>query len=58
VPPIAVVVGIYIIFRAYKSWKRPNQQAGTSRAGESDSGQKDSTQDEYIKRMEEELRKR
>jgi cytochrome c-type biogenesis protein CcmH len=52
VPPIALLSGAYILYRAMKSWRRPvlesKAQANTFEVPE----------DEYIKRVEEELRKR
>lgn len=51
VPPVAIVAGFYILYRALKSWKQPTPQA----TGEPPA----STQsDEYILRLEEELKKR
>lgn len=53
VPPAAIAVGVYILFRALKAWKQPVSQAAVS--GEPASP---SAKDEYILRLEEELRKR
>ena len=58
VPPIAILAGVYILFRAFRSWKRPTQsdtlQLNSSEAPQST----DPAQDEYINRLEEEVRKR
>jgi cytochrome c-type biogenesis protein CcmH len=58
VPPIAILAGVYILFRAFRSWKRPiqsdNLQPNSSEAPQST----DPAQDEYINRLEEEVRKR
>jgi cytochrome c-type biogenesis protein CcmH len=58
VPPVAILVGVYILFRAFRSWKRPipsdNLQPDNSEILKSS----DPTQDEYISRLEEEVRKR
>ena len=48
-PPIAILVGAYILFRAFQSWKRPVTQPSESPQAE---------KDEYVSRLEEELRKR
>lgn len=58
VPPLAVIVGVYILFRAYRSWKRPSSISSVPAApNEPDRGQ-GSLQDEYIRKLEEEVRKR
>jgi len=58
VPPIAILAGVYILFRAFRSWKRPTQsdtlQLNSSEAPQST----DPARDEYINRLEEEVRKR
>ena len=51
VPPVAIVAGFYILYRALKAWKQPPPQAS---AEASDPAQPD----EYILRLEEELKKR
>jgi cytochrome c-type biogenesis protein CcmH len=56
VPPIAILTGIYVLYQTYRSWKHPLQ------AVESPSNnppvEQDASQDEYIKRLEDEIRKR
>lgn len=52
VPPVAIVAGIYILYRAMNSWKQPATQPAvqvTPAPG---------PDDQYIARLEEELRKR
>jgi cytochrome c-type biogenesis protein CcmH len=51
VPPIAIVAGIFILYRALKAWKKPAQQAAGPLPAPEQS-------DEYILRLEEELKKR
>lgn len=51
VPPLAILAGIYILYRAFRAWSRPTPAAPESAAGSSVS-------DEYVQRLEEELRKR
>lgn len=56
VPPLVIVAGFYVLYRALRSWRRPAEQANlpapalpTEQAG---------AQDEYIKKMEDQVRKR
>jgi len=53
-PPVAFMVGVYLLFRALRTWrravKRPVAKAGQGSAPAAD--------DEYVARLEEELRKR
>jgi len=54
VPPIVIVAGIFVLFRAFRAWSQPSET-------ETDSGEEDAlppSDDEYIARMEEELKKR
>lgn len=52
IPPLAILVGGYILYRAFKAWREPDtaEQAPVSA--------QTIPQDEYIKRLEEELGKR
>ncbi|MCI0521403.1 MAG: cytochrome c-type biogenesis protein CcmH [Chloroflexi bacterium] len=50
IPPLAILAGAYLLYRAFRSWKQPAQPAaGASVAPPAD---------EYTARLEEELRKR
>jgi hypothetical protein len=54
VPPIAIVAGVFVLFRAFRAWSQPSET-------EADTGEEDDApelDDEYIARMEEELKKR
>lgn len=52
VPPLAIAAGAYILYRALRAWKQPTPLAETA-------GLTSPTQtDEYIRRLEEELKKR
>lgn len=51
VPPVAIIAGIFILYRAMKAWKQPSPQA----TAESPAPEQT---DEYILRLEEELKKR
>lgn len=51
IPPISFVAGAFVLFRAFRSWKQPLPEATPEQViGEE--------KDEYIQRMEEELRRR
>jgi cytochrome c-type biogenesis protein CcmH len=65
VPPIVIVAGIFVLFRAFRAWSQPTAAtvAASSPQGEGGaaSGGEDassSSNDEYIARLEEELKKR
>lgn len=62
VPPIVIVAGIFVLFRAFRAWSQPSPSTssqGETVAGSNDSGAPPlSDDDEYIARMEEELKKR
>lgn len=65
VPPIVIVAGIFVLFRALRAWTQPatagavsassQEEAGATKGGKDASS---SSEDEYIARMEEELKKR
>ena len=54
VPPIAIVAGIFVLFRAFRAWSQPSEMEADMEEDEASS----SSEDEYIARMEEELKKR
>ena len=54
VPPLAILAGAIILYRAFRSWKQPLAPAGPTAGAESTPG----STDPYIARLEEELRKR
>lgn len=51
IPPIAIIIGFYVLYRAMRSWKQTSQPADTI-------PQAEAPQDEYLARLEEEIRKR
>jgi cytochrome c-type biogenesis protein CcmH len=51
VPPVAIVAGFFILYRALKAWKQPAPQAISEPPASAQP-------DEYILRLEEELKKR
>jgi cytochrome c-type biogenesis protein CcmH len=60
VPPIVIVAGVFVLFRALRAWTQPSTAeavpAPPSQGGGDDASS--SSNDEYIARMEEELKKR
>ena len=57
IPPIAILAGVYILYRAFNSWKRPIQPEGLTPPPGSTSGT-GPPQDDYINHLEDEVRKR
>ena len=58
VPPIAILTGVYILYRVFRSWKQPLKPVDLPSSGDGPPPGKNPEQDEYIKRLEEEVRKR
>lgn len=58
VPPVAILAGAYVLYHAFRSWKRPAKQVDLQPPTPEPPIDKETTQDEYINRMEEEVRKR
>ncbi len=58
IPPLAILAGIYVLYRAYRSWKHPAPQVDLSPAAQASPPEANSLQDEYIQRLENEVRKR
>lgn len=67
VPPIGILGGIFILYKAFRSWKATPTRATVVLSPESDLTPKDTKSpagevevqpDEYVRRLEEELRKR
>jgi cytochrome c-type biogenesis protein CcmH len=58
VPPVAILAGVYVLYHAFRTWRRPAQQADLSLSTHTPPVEKDPAQDEYIKRLEDEVRKR
>ena len=56
VPPIAILAGVYVLYHAYRTWKHPIKTVESS--SENPPPKQDSTQDEYIRRLEDQVRKR
>jgi cytochrome c-type biogenesis protein CcmH len=58
VPPVAILAGIYILYRVFRSWRQPTQPVDLSPSIEGPPAGQNAAQDVYIKRMEDEVRKR
>lgn len=57
VPPLAILAGVYIVYRAFRSMKRPLPEADIQPTNLEPPAETGTNQDEYIRRMEEEVRK-
>lgn len=57
IPPLAILAGIYVLYRAYRSWKHPSAQAAPSPSAQIPPPATNGVQDEYIRRLEDEVRK-
>lgn len=53
VPPVAFIIGAYILYRGFRTWRRPIEEV----AGEPPK-KPDGEQDEYLSQLEEELKRR
>ncbi len=60
IPPLAILAGVFILYRALRSWRRPSPEtAAAMDAGEkTDAASAAVQQDEYVQILEETLRKR
>lgn len=56
VPPIAILAGVYVLYHAYRTWKHPIKVVETP--SENPPPKQDAAQDEYIRRLEDQVRKR
>lgn len=58
VPPVAILAGVYVLYHAFRSWRHSAQQVNLSPSTPGPQAEIDPTQVEYIKRLEDEVRKR
>lgn len=54
VPPVAFLIGVFLLFRAFRTWKRLSKEPEAGAVA----GPEPHVEDEYASRLEEELRKR
>jgi len=52
IPPVAIILGAFILYRAMRGWRQPPSVSRQAETGPGASG------DEYVTRLEEELRRR
>ncbi|MGE5124286.1 MAG: cytochrome c-type biogenesis protein CcmH [Acidobacteriaceae bacterium] len=57
IPLLAVAAGVYILYHLYRSWKQPVTEAVSASPAADVISKPDGAQDEYIHRLEEEVRK-
>jgi cytochrome c-type biogenesis protein CcmH len=55
IPPVLMLIGVYILYRAFQSMRKPLESA---EAGAASSATDTPNSDEYLRRVEEELKKR
>ena len=56
VPPLAILAGVFVLYHAYRTWKHPTQ--ATESPTETPPPKPDPNQDEYFRRLEDQVRKR
>ena len=56
VPPVLIFVGAYILFNSFRVWIKPKSAEAGS--GQGEEAKPSSSDDEYVKRLEEELKNR
>lgn len=57
VPPVIILAGIYVLFRAFSSWRRAAPSLDSQAIPSGSPAVQDTVKDEYIKRMEDEIQK-
>jgi cytochrome c-type biogenesis protein CcmH len=58
IPPLVILAGLYILYHAYRTWKRSAQSSAPASLPPDLQTGTMTGQDEYIQRLEEEVRKR
>jgi cytochrome c-type biogenesis protein CcmH len=58
VPPLAILVGAFFLFRALSAWRKPATASPASGAAPNEGPAVESPADEYVARLEEEVKKR
>ena len=57
IPAVAILAGVYVLYHAYRTWKRPQIQADLPSSTPGQTTGVQSLNDEYIQRLEDEVRK-
>ena len=58
IPPLAILAGVYVLYRAFRSWKRPAEQVGAPSPPSAPPVEQPDSEDEYIKQLEDQVSKR
>jgi len=58
VPPLAILAGIFILYTAFRAWRKPARVAAVDQDATPPANPEGAAQDEYVRRLEEELSKR
>jgi cytochrome c-type biogenesis protein CcmH len=58
IPPLAILAGIFILYTAFRAWRKPAAAAGADQGAVSPPEPAAEAQDDYVRRLEEELSKR
>jgi cytochrome c-type biogenesis protein CcmH len=58
IPPLAILAGIFILYTAFRAWRKPASTEAVDQSAEPAPDAVGAAQDEYVKRLEEELSKR
>jgi cytochrome c-type biogenesis protein CcmH len=58
IPPLIIIAGIYVLYRAIRSWQRPAEQVGVPSPGSPPFDEQSGSQEEYMEQMEDQVRKR
>ncbi len=58
VPPVIILAGIVILFRAFRQWRKDDDDEDDAEIAGANSTSSSDADDEYIARLEEEMRKR
>jgi cytochrome c-type biogenesis protein CcmH len=57
-PPLVIIAGLYILFRAFRFWQSPVKRASLPSPEPAPPAEQPGSQDEYLKKMEDQVRKR
>jgi cytochrome c-type biogenesis protein CcmH len=58
IPPLVILVGVYVLFLAYRSWKHNPSQVVTTQFTDQPPADSNAVRDAYMRRLEDEVRKK
>jgi cytochrome c-type biogenesis protein CcmH len=58
IPPLAILAGVYVLYRAYRAWKLPLQPVVPDPTSSTTPAEIDPAQEKYIQQLEDQVRKR